>query len=295
VATLEIEEQKQHSQESKLSTDVTYAERIAILSRKERKLQEELRTLRSTEAIKTKRIATLEGIHEDVQEMEMSLNTLKQEKRVRETKIVDLQKKLVHARNELKQRDLQLERITDKNRGVPMNIWLRDRDMLQSKVKQLKIALENKERTVEAQRQRIVELCDRVDLIASSLQDSDPELAKQSQLAAQINGTFSSLSSSQRRRPTGQAPLLETSLRSDKLDSDLVFLDDDGEEAELTDDLFDFTEVNSSLPQIELPAGAELIPARLYEVLEAEVQKLRVQSAHQEELLQEKDDIIRVR
>merc|ERR1712130_221856 len=45
--TKDMEAIREKSQEQKLSTDVTYAERIAVMSRRERKLQEELRTLRS--------------------------------------------------------------------------------------------------------------------------------------------------------------------------------------------------------------------------------------------------------
>lgn len=309
--TKQIQTLKKQSKEQILTLKQTYSTQIAQFSAREEKHKKQLKNLKSNEHIKSKRILELEEIEKQFQSIEKQISIKENEKRSRDRKILSLQKQIKHLQHESSLKDNQLTKANDSNKVFPVKMWEQDRKLIQGKMEQMKNTLASKDRTIQAQKKRILELCDRVDLIASSLQEMDPDSARQIDIAAQINGTsFKSSSIHNNRSFSSSSPILETSLRSDNkiLPQKISIIEDDGIEEELTDDLLNFDEnsvhdqTNHQISSFSFDnsseqgeKGSDNIPIKLYKLLEFEVQKLKSQIFNLEDIIKQKDEAISVR
>lgn len=279
----EIDGYKKELENQKITSHQKLSQKVIEMSRKERKLQEELRQLRSNYNLKSRRITTLEAEEKDRIELQKQINVLESQKRTNTRKITHLEKQLEDEKRMNQTNSMLKIKASSKDAGVPVHIWKRERGVLQSQVKKMISEIEAKDKTIESQKQRIIDLCDRVDLIASSLTE-EPERAKRTHQSLQINGTTST-QTLVHRPLLSHAPQFETEKRAEL--HQFVLLEDDGEEAELTDDLFD-------IDITEEETGSQTISIKLYELLELEIQKLREEIDQQAILLERKDEELEV-
>ena len=302
-STKEVTEYKNKTEEYKLEFDRIINEKISTLSKNEEKLLAELRSLRSTERIKSKRLEELEQTIKNTGDLKKIIGNLETDIKTRDKKILDLNKKMSQLNTQLNQRNLQLQKFTDKQKGIPFHLWVNDRDRLQSKIEKLKLAKEKNTKTIEAQRRRIMELCERVDLIASSLQNFDPSSNSANVNNSMINGT-------NRTPQLLIKPSPSSSHQSQQQQPPAMIVDDDEEEAELTDDLlidetssqqlhssdniFHSTSSMQSDNESEPFTGTDVISIKLYHLLEIEIKNLQNQLSKKDSVIHQQAEEIKV-
>merc|ERR1712137_688666 len=140
--TKQLQACKKKAKEDILSLKHSYSEQIAQFSHRETKHQKEIRTLRSNEHIKSKRLTELEKITEALEVKEKQLDYCEKEKRARDRKIASLQKEIKRLQHESSLKDTKITQANASNKVFPVKMWEQDKKLYQGKMEKMKILLE---------------------------------------------------------------------------------------------------------------------------------------------------------
>lgn len=286
-AVVELRDYKETKEELFLTEKHELEEKVLAYARREKELMEELRATRSSDRTKGQVIKSLEEKVEHEEALEKKLKHMRIEMKQLEQRNAALRSDNARQKKIIARKDKSLAKAdAEQEAGIPFHLWKEERSQLMIKLKQLKELKDRNERTIEKQKLRIHELCDRIDLIASSLYEDSRNVTATRRLEL-INGSrrFPSRANTTTRRGGGGGPTPGLPLIIDDSDTDV-------EEAELTEDLLDFDEDQESSKSASTLDADGTISIRLYHLLEQEVRSLHQVIGERDAVLADKDATI---
>eukprot|EP00011_Vannellida_sp_DIVA3-517-6-12_P005066 CAMPEP_0114614370 /NCGR_PEP_ID=MMETSP0168-20121206/5620_1 /TAXON_ID=95228 ORGANISM="Vannella sp., Strain DIVA3 517/6/12" /NCGR_SAMPLE_ID=MMETSP0168 /ASSEMBLY_ACC=CAM_ASM_000044 /LENGTH=830 /DNA_ID=CAMNT_0001825419 /DNA_START=166 /DNA_END=2655 /DNA_ORIENTATION=+ len=290
-AVVELRDYKETKEELFLTEKHELEEKVRALTRREKELVHELRATRGSDRTKAQVIKSLEEKVEHEEALEKKLKHMRVELKQAEQRVAALRSECSRQKKIIARKDQSLAKADAvQEAGIPFHLWKEERTQLMIKLKQLKEAKERNERTLERQKLRIHELCDRIDLIASSLYE-DPRNVTAARRAELINGSrrFPSRANTTTRRGGGGGGAPAPPLIIDDSDTDV-------EEAELTEDLLEFDDDSESASaSSRAPSTLDAdgtISIRLYHLLEQEVRSMHQVIAERDAVIADKDAAI---
>ena len=293
---------KENAENELLEVKRTLVEKITLLTKRENNLSAQHKRLEEETRYKDQEIKNLQEILNKLKETKS--NHYEKKIQLLEKRLNETNKQNEQLKNNIECKDKLVTKYTKQIReksGFNFNSWVEDKKYLGKKVETLKIQNDAYLRTIDAQKTRILQLCDRIDLIASSLQNANQKKFSKVNLK---NLSRLSLGREINNNINNQSPLSNSFNIIEELSDEEAELTDD-----LLDDLNDFsdqyqeeTDTESAISQSDVRSisskdgevTGDKIPIQIYELIEQEVVKLKRKLQQKDKLLEEKDAQLQV-
>lgn len=224
-------------------------------------LQEENRMLLSIQKAKTQAIEDLTHELNERGASDQLLHQLKGEARSHDKEVAKKEEEKARLQKRVEQQESLMNKFRNEEVGVPVQMWMEERRLLQSEIQkhhEQKVLLE---KTIKGQKERINQLQEHIDVVLKSHEGGKSPSA--------------ALRSHRRSRTFSNPPALSTTTLSD-LNSTENGLSDSG-----------------NFYESEIGAATS-VPSKLYEILERNVQRMTISLSAKESLLLEKDDALEI-
>lgn len=234
-------------------------------------LQEENRLLLSIQKAKTQAIEDLTNELNRRGASETLLAQLKGEARAHDREVAKKDEEKARLQKIVEEQEAVMSKYRNEEVGVPVQMWMEERRLLQAEVQKHHEQRTQMEKTIKGQKDRINQLQENIDVIVKSYDGGkSPSVALRTHRRSKNLTGSSSLSNT-----------LNSSLNSSLSDSGSMNNTMEGSSM-----FGNFSEIESS------QVASSVVPSKLYEILERNVQRMSLSLSSKDTLLSEKDDAL---